>query len=115
MRQTTWSLVGVLLFGGLAGWIVATQTTAVSPLRADVATVSPDAGMLAITKETSSGSQILYLIDPAQKVLSVYEYDPRKSKLKLAAARHYASDQLLSEFNNDSPHVAEIDKLVRQR
>jgi hypothetical protein len=71
--------------------------------------------MLAFTKETSTGAQILYLIDPSQKVLSVYEYDPRKSKLKLSAARHYASDQLLSEFNNDSPHVAEIDKLVRQR
>ncbi len=114
MRQKTCSLVGILLLGGFAGWLAA-SLTALPPVKAEVATVAPGADVLAITKDTSSGSQVLYLIDPGQKVLSVYEYDPRKSKLKLSAARHYASDQLLSEFNNDSPHVAEIDKLVRQR
>lgn len=114
MRQTT-VFVGVLLLGGLTGWLSANLGMVQQPVKAEVATLAPESDLVAITKDTPSGSQVLYLIDPGQKVLSVYEYDPRKSKLKMCAARHYASDQLLSEFNNDSPHVAEIDKLVRQR
>lgn len=115
MRFSRWNTAGVALFGIGTGWLLAAATVTSAPARAEVTSVAPDANLVAITKDSGAGTQILYLIDPQQKVLSVYEFDARKTKLKLAAVRHYSADQLLSEFNNDSPHVAEIDKLVRQR
>lgn len=69
---------------------------------------------MAFTSE-SAGGQLVYLIDQKQKVLSVYEFDGKKHKLKLAAVRHYAADHLLAEFNNEAPTVADVEQLVRPR
>lgn len=83
-----------------------------------VASAGPAVGggdVLAFTTENPNGVQHLYLIDTRQQVFSVYEFDTKKSKLKLAAARQYSADHQLQEYNTESPTVSEIEKLVRPR
>jgi hypothetical protein len=70
---------------------------------------------IAFTTPSSSGGHLLYVIDGREKVLSVYEVDGKKSKLKLTAARHFQADHQLAEFNNEAPAVADIEALVRRR
>jgi hypothetical protein len=69
----------------------------------------------AIVQNAADGSQVVYLLDDAERTLCVYQFDPRKGKLKLAAARHLRADQQLLEFNNEEPHVSDIEKLAHSR
>lgn len=72
--------------------------------------------IIAFASDVNGGAnQALFLLDPKQKIFSIYDFDLRKGKLKLAAVRHFAADHQLAEFNNEPPYVAEIEKLVRQR
>lgn len=83
------------------------------------AVAAPTAGsssdVMAITTDSPSGTQLLYLIDARQQVFSVYEFDTKRTKLKLAAVRQYSLDHQLQEYNTESPTVSEIEKLVRPR
>lgn len=113
-RLSSWLavvLVG-LISGGIGAGIVGGTA---KPLGA--ASAAPAAGeIIALTSDTSAGAHLIYLIDARQKSICVYEYENKKQpKFRLAAVRHYATDQELAEYNNDTPHVAEIEKLVRQR
>lgn len=69
----------------------------------------------AIVQNAADGSQVVYLLDGSERTLCVYQFDPRKGKLKLAAARHLRADQQLLEFNNEEPHVSDIEKLAHSR
>lgn len=69
----------------------------------------------AFVQNAADGSQVVYLLDDSERTLCVYQFDPRKGKLKLAAARHLRADQQLLEFNNEEPHVSDIEKLARSR
>lgn len=72
-------------------------------------------GRLAVVRDGVEGTQLLYLVDPAEETLCIYQFEPRKGKLKLAAARHLAADGRLLEFNNEEPHVSDIEKLVHAK
>ena len=110
-KRNSWILIaaGIALgwFGGRF-WEPATA-------QAGVAGAGATPELVAFASDLSSGGQALYLIDPKTKVLSVYEFDAKKSKLKLAAIRHYAADHQLSEFNNEQPFVADIEQLIKKR
>jgi len=69
----------------------------------------------AIVQNAADGTQVVYLLDDSERTLCVYQFDPRKGKLKLAAARHLRADQQLLEFNNEEPHVSDIEKLAHSR
>lgn len=117
MQNQTVKLFSVLLTGAALGWLLGSRGPADGPARvqAGVAGGGSAPEVVAFTADAVNGGQVLYLIDPKQKVVSLYEFDTKKAKLKLAAVRHYEADQQLSEFNNEPPTVAEIEKLVRQR
>jgi 6-phosphogluconolactonase (cycloisomerase 2 family) len=66
-----------------------------------------------MVEPSATGGQVLYLVDQNQRTLTVYQYDPNKGKLKLSASRHFGADQQLLEFNNEEPHVADIERLSR--
>lgn len=97
--------------GGFGTWLAS------PPPIAQAATPPQASGdTIALTSEGVGGAQWLYLIDTSRKTVCIYEFDGKKSlKMKLAAVRHYATDQDLLEYNNDSPHVADIEKLVHKR
>lgn len=113
MTGRTWmALVAGMVLGGLAcsGWLAQPTGTANA-----AATPGSSSDVIAITTDSPTGTQLLYLIDSRQQVFSVYEFDTKKSKLKLAAARGYAADHQLQEYNTESPTVADIEKLVHSR
>ncbi len=104
--------MALLLVGLLAGWWSASGTGPASgaELRAGTAQAG---STIALAEPSSAGGQVLYLVDNNQRTLTVYQYDPGKGKLKLSATRHFGADQQLLEFNNEEPHVADIERLSR--
>lgn len=110
-RRPDWAVVlGVGVTAGLVGAFAAgmnskpawAQTT--PPVNSDV---------IALTQNGPSGVQWIYLVDVRQRVLSVYEFEPKRPKLKLSAVRQFATDQELEEYNNDPPTVGEIRRFVQ--
>lgn len=118
MRSPNGRVLGAFL-AGLAAGCLGLRLHGSTPLeaRADSPEAAGAGEVILVTKDSPSASsaQLLYLVDPAQKVLSVYEYDARKGKMRLSAVRHYAADHQLAEYNNEPPKVAEIEDLVRPR
>jgi hypothetical protein len=106
--------IGMLAAGMVLGGIVC---LAASRMEADgKAGTTAAAGDVASVVTSGSGNEHwVYVLDPKQKVLSVYRFDARKEKLKLTAARRYAADHQLSEYNNEGTTVADIERLIRQR
>jgi hypothetical protein len=106
-----WILAFGLAVGAIASWLAFGSV-------GSTAFAEPSSGsgaMIAIARDGADGVQLLYLVDSSERTLCIYQFDPRKGKLKLAAARHLAADERLLEFNNDEPHVADIEKLVRSK
>lgn len=103
--------VGLALAAGfLACWLLMTPDR--SPLKAQIRELH--AAHL-IVEPTQDGLQVVYLLDPTNHTFSVYHYSPKSGKLKLAAARHYEADMQLLEFNNEEPHVSDIEKLIKSK
>ena len=106
------TFVAGLVLGVLACFAVIGLGT--SPV-AQAQTAGPKSPPVTIVQNTADGSQVVFLLDDAERTLCVYQYDPRKGKLKLTAARHLRPDQQLLEFNNEEPHVSDIEKLAHPR
>lgn len=108
---TWWTVlaVGLVAGSGLERWAQSAGPVA-------RASSSPDQAseLLPLLTDTNEG-KLLFLVDGKQKIVSVYEYTQRKSKFKLVAVRQVAADHQLSEFNNEPPNVAEIERLIRQK
>ena len=113
LQAPSWIGWGTLVAGACMGWLVAGGASA--PLAADSpqATVSGQAVTALVVPGATGGSERLYLIDTQRQVLSVYSFDPARSKLKLAVVRHYTADHRLQEYNNEPPLVAEIEQIVQ--
>jgi hypothetical protein len=114
--KTKWKSLTLLVLGIGFGYGTATFHSPRSvPLHAGDGSDRSTAHLIAVTQESPTGGQSIVLIDAKDKVFSVYEYDARKSKLKLSAVRQFHADHQLAEFNNDAPFVSDIEKLVKQR
>ncbi|MGL5096950.1 MAG: hypothetical protein ACRDD1_15265 [Planctomycetia bacterium] len=116
MQRQGWLLAAGAAIGVGGGWCLGWTNGGAAVVRA--APMTEPAGLIALTASAAGSKnalQLVYLVDPQAKVLSVYEYDAAKSKMKLAAVRHFGPDHQLAEFNNESPSVAEIESLGRER
>lgn len=113
MRKDVRSTLALLLVGAVAGMELARMVAPSDPVRAAVAGAGHE--VIAFTADGPSSEQVLYIIDPKLKTFSLYSVDLRKTKVKLAAVRHYQADHQLAEYNNDAPLVSEIEKLVQGR
>jgi hypothetical protein len=109
MNKTAGS--AMLALGGLLGWIGANSAiTAQAHGRLEV---GPGTAVMSVV--STGNENVIYVLDPSEKAISVYKYDPRKEKLKLSAARWYSADHRLSEYNNEGTSVADIERMTRQR
>jgi hypothetical protein len=104
---------GAALVAALAvGWLVGGMRTD----RLQAESVSSDAGTaMTVMPGPTGGEHVVYLLDGKRQAVSVYSYDVRKEKMRLSAVRRYAADHQLSEYNNEQPSVADIERLTRQR
>jgi hypothetical protein len=102
--------IGVV--GTLAGLSIGWAFSGLRPLSAEPA--ARESSTLHV-QESATGSQVVYVLDRAEQTLCVYQFDPAKGKIKLSAVRHLTADRQLLEFNNEEPHVADIEKLARSK
>lgn len=102
-------------FGVGGGLIAAFVWVAVNRSEPVLAQTVGGAGPVPVVHDGVDGQQSVYLWDAHTQTLCVYQFDPRRGKLKLGAARHVGADQRLLEFNNEEPHVADIEKLARSK
>jgi hypothetical protein len=81
-----------------------------TPLPAAVNT----AGVVVMPGQLSATHWGCYVMDPQNQTLSVYEYNPGETVLKLTAARDIQYDRKLRFFNT-SPSPTDIRKLVERQ
>ena len=114
-------VLGTLLGMGLvtAAIAVAQQRGEVSAQRAAPASPGPAvaAGSELIVVPTSLGEkgQMLTVVDPRQRVLSVYHIDLPTGKIALKSVRNIQWDLQMAYLNNESPLPQEIRSLLEQR
>jgi hypothetical protein len=70
--------------------------------------------LIALSTPTASG-QLLTVIDPRQRVISVYRVDSATGKIALRSVRNINYDLQMSEFNGENPLPREIRLLLEQR
>jgi hypothetical protein len=58
---------------------------------------------------------LLSVIDPRQRVMSVYRLDPVSGKIALKSVRNLHWDLQMNDFNNEPPLPREIQSLMEQR
>jgi hypothetical protein len=70
-------------------------------------------GVFAVAGQISRDAYGLYLVDPQQSTVVVYEYNPGTRRLRLAASRTFLFDRQLESYNTD-PLPSEVADMVRQ-
>lgn len=112
-RRARWLIVASLLAAafGLAAQIAAPVAVAQAPAAQQAA----GGGVFAVSAQITSGTYGIYLVDPANGTMALYEWlpSPRQPKLRLLAARNYRFDLQLDEYNTE-PSPREIQDLVSQ-
>ena len=108
-RRTRW-----LIVGGLA---LLTAGTLVQLGRAVDDAPGPGfaapSNVMAVTGQITRDSYGIYLVDLNNQTLCVYQYVSPQKKLRLLAARTFAFDSQLDDYNTE-PSPREIRALVRQ-
>jgi hypothetical protein len=69
--------------------------------------------LFAVSGQITSGSYGLYLVDPANGAIVMYEWLPNTRQLRLSAARNFKFDLQLEDYNT-TPSPREVQDLVRQ-
>ena len=70
--------------------------------------------MLVVGGQITKDSYGLYLVDMKRQSLCVYQWLPGTRKLRLMAARTFAYDVQLDQYNADKPTPREVKRLVEQ-
>jgi hypothetical protein len=114
-------LVGMMAAGGIGGdrgaqvRAQAENLPGMDRSRMTTSTSNDGSGTIAFASPAGSAAQFLYIIDSRTRAVAIYRVDPNNPKgtLKLEAARQYQWDLKLSEYNNNDPHVADVESSIK--
>jgi hypothetical protein len=99
------AMVGVLDRGGqVFGQRLASQDRA-----------GPGSQLIAMWAPAGEKGQLLTVIDPNSRVMSVYHVDLASGKIALRSVRNFHWDLQMVHLNNESPLPQEIRSLLEQR
>ncbi len=107
--------IGVLLGVGLvmvAGW----SPTFSSPVFAQQGSAregNPE--LIALSAQLADGKQQITVIDPRQRVVSVYHINPASGEIGLKSVRNIHWDLQMTQFNAQAPLPEEIRNVLTQR
>lgn len=106
----------VLLFGVLVALLSGGRLPSVLP-EAYAAAASPQpiaggSGIYLMPGQFTSNLWGCYVMDVDAQTLCAYQYFQGEKKLRLVAARSFANDRRLQNFNTDSPTPAEVANLL---
>lgn len=118
MRRT---VLGTLLIAGLL-----TAAAALAQQRGDLFAQRPvsaapapaaaiGAELIVVPTALGEKGQILTVVDPRQRVLSVYHIDLATGKIALKSVRNIQWDLQMTYLNNETPLPQEIRSLLEQR
>ncbi len=84
-------------------------------LRAQVQSTLANAEMIAVSADVGDKYQQLTLIDPKQRVISVYHIEFATGAVALRSVRNFQYDQQLMHFNGKDPLPEHIKSLLSSR
>jgi hypothetical protein len=106
-------LVGAGLLTALASWLAPGNSVLAQHARAPA---SPDGDVIAVHWTAESKHQeMMVLIDPRRKAMSVYQIDRNTGAITLKSVRQCEHDLLLRGFNENRPLAEEIRGMANQR
>ncbi len=114
-------ILGLLLGMGLitAAVAVAEQRGEVFAQRAappvSAPTVASGSELIVVPSSLGDKAQVLTVVDPRQRVLSVYAIDLATGKITLKSVRNIQWDLQMMYLNNETPLPQEIRSLLEQR
>ena len=106
MRQAIWGLLvvsGLLLIATASRW--EESRLFAQRLPTDRAALK---GLIALTVPSGDGAEYVVLVDPTEKVMSVYGIEPQAGEIRLKSVRNVYWDLKMDEFNGTSPSPNEI-------
>lgn len=102
--------VAMVLLAGLTGGLAVELLR--SPPAAGQAAQAGASSLFVVPAQLSRDSYGLYLVDPQNSTICVYQYLVNERRLRLVAARTCLFDRQLDSYNTE-PEPAEIEKLVQ--
>jgi hypothetical protein len=111
------AMLGTLLGVGLiAAVAVAQQRGEVfAPRPAPAAPTTAGSELIVVPTSMGDKGQVLTVVDPRQRVLSVYHIDLVTGKIALKSVRSIQWDLQMAYLNNENPLPQEIHSLLEQR
>jgi hypothetical protein len=111
------TVLGALLAIGLvtAAVAVAQQRGEAVPQHAAPPQLAGGSELIVVPTALGDKGQVLTVIDPRQRVLSVYHIDLVTGKIVLRSVRNIQWDLQMTYLNNESPLPQEIRSLLEQR
>lgn len=106
------AVLGTLLgIGFVTAAVALAEQRATSPVTA--ATASSE--LIVVPASLGEKGQMLTVVDPRQRVVSVYHIDLATGKIALKSVRNIQWDLQMTYLNNESPLPQEIRSLLEQR
>jgi hypothetical protein len=103
------------VLGACLVMVVATGVPLATTAVATPASVINTGDLIAFTAPLAEHRQQLLLVDPRQRVVSVYHVDGASGQLTLKSVRNVHWDLQLSDFNSAAPSPREIRSLMDPR
>jgi hypothetical protein len=101
----------VILLGVIAACLVMEVGLTLSAARADEAGSGREGAVFAVAGKVTPETYGVYLVDTKNSTICLYQYLPSTRRLRLMAARTFAFDRMLENYNTE-PDPREIKKLV---
>lgn len=102
----------VLLLAIIAACLLVETVASRSPAQAQTTSASRSgSGVLAVAGQVSRDAYGIYLVDPENRTICVYQWTPDNRELRLMASRYYGYDLMLDAYNT-KPAPDEIKALV---
>ncbi len=76
---------------------------------------APDGGLIVVGGPADEKGQLLTVIDPRLRVMSVYHIESSTGKIALRSVRNIQWDLQMNHLNNENPLPQEIRALLEQR
>jgi len=111
MRQVIW---GLLVISGLL--LVATASRSERSLvfaQRPPRQIGSREGLIALTVSAGDGAEHVALVDPIERIMSVYAIDPKSGEIHLKSVRNVYWDLKMDEFNGTSPSPSEIRAMLK--
>jgi hypothetical protein len=83
--------------------------------RAPLPATGADAGLIALSAMTGDNAQMVTLIDPKLRAMSVYRIELASGKIKLVSVRNVNWDLQMMQLNSENPLPQEIRSLLETR